>query len=308
MSGHGTPHVPDVPDGGPQVPEVPHPLRLVHGESGPSVHGGAGSVRPQSRAWGRYVAIGDSFTEGMSDPDPTVPDAYIGWADRLAALLAPHAPEFSYANLAVRGRKLADVAGLQLEAALALGPDLVSIVGGGNDILRPRADVDALAALLDEAVARIRATGADVLLATPTDPAGAPIIGRTRGRAAAYIAHIWSIAQRRGCFVLNQWACDFLKDWRMWSQDRIHMTPEGHRRIALTAYVALGHSAEEADWRAPLPPQAPAGTVETVRGHAQWAREYAGPWVQRRLQGRSSGDHREAKRPDLRPMGDPEGS
>ena len=105
---------------------------------------GMGHASPQARAWTRYVAVGDSFTEGMSDPDPSTPDAYVGWADRLATLLAPHVEEFSYANLAVRGRKLADVTGPQLDAALALEPDLVSIVGGGNDLLRPRADVDAL--------------------------------------------------------------------------------------------------------------------------------------------------------------------
>ena len=275
---------------------------LVHGDTGPTIHGEAGSVRPQPRPWSRYVAIGDSFTEGMSDPDPQVADRYVGWADRLAALLSTHVDELSYANLAVRGRKLADVAGPQLEAALALQPDLVSIVGGGNDILRPRADVDALAAQLDAAVARIRATGADVLMATPTDPVGAPIIGRTRGRVGIYTSHIWSIAQRRGAFVLNQWACDFLKDWRMWSQDRIHMTPEGHRRVALAAYVALGHTQEEANWRVPLPRAVPLGTVESLRGHARWAREYAAPWVQRRLQGRSSGDSISAKRPELGPL------
>ncbi|MGD8150570.1 SGNH/GDSL hydrolase family protein [Ornithinimicrobium sp. Y1694] len=295
---------PDVSDPSSRDTAYEHPLLLVHGDAGPTVHGEAGSIRPQPTAWSRYVAIGDSFTEGMSDPDPDAPGAYIGWADRLAALLSTHVAEgteFSYANLAVRGRKLDDVAGAQLEAALALQPDLVSIVGGGNDILRPKADIDALAARLDEAVARIRATGADVLMATPTDPVGAPIIGRTRGRVGMYISHIWSIAQRRGAFVLNQWACDFLKDWRMWAEDRIHMTPEGHRRVALTAYVALGHTAEEADWRAPLPPQAPPGKVEALRGHAQWAKEYAAPWVQRRLQGRSSGDLIDAKRPTLGP-------
>ncbi len=248
------------------------------------------------------MAIGDSFTEGMSDPDPQTPNAFIGWADRLAALLSSHSEEFTYANLAVRGRKLDDVAGAQTEAALALEPDLVSIVGGGNDILRPRADVDALAQQLDQAVATIRATGADVLMATPTDPAGALIIGRTRGRVATYISHIWSIAQRHGCYVLNQWACDYLKDWRMWADDRIHMTPEGHRRVALTAYVTLGHTEQEADWRAPLPPQAPAGAITTLRGHATWARVHGAPWVQRRLQGRSSGDLVDPKRPRLAPV------
>ncbi|WP_122262877.1 SGNH/GDSL hydrolase family protein [Ornithinimicrobium cerasi] len=264
---------------------------------------GPRAPRPAPRGWTRYAAVGDSFTEGMSDPDPAAPGAYVGWADRLASLLAPHAEEeFSYANLAVRGRKLVDVAGPQLEAALELRPDLVSIVGGGNDLLRPRADVDALAVQLEEAVARVRASGADVLMATPTDPAGAPVISRTRGRVGVYIAHIWSIADRHGCFVLNQWALDFLKDWRMWAEDRIHMTPEGHRRVALAAYAALGHDPQDADWHVPLPPQAPAGTLETIRGNAQWVRAYGAPWVQRRLTGRSSGDDVTPKRPDLAPV------
>ncbi|MDO5740581.1 MAG: SGNH/GDSL hydrolase family protein [Ornithinimicrobium sp.] len=259
----------------------------------------SGSIHPLPRDWTRYVAIGDSFTEGMSDLDPQRPGSYVGWADRLSSLLAPHVEEFSYANLAVRGRKLADVAGPQLEAALALQPELVSIVGGGNDILRPKADVDALAAQLEAAVARIRATGADVLMATPTDPAGAPIIGRTRGRAATYVAHLWSIAQRHDCYVLNLWGCDFLHDWRMWAEDRLHLTPEGHRRIALAAYSALGHDPADAQWQVPLPPQAPAGALATARETAAWAKEYGAPWVQRRLQGRSSGDHLSAKRPAL---------
>ena len=123
------------------------------------------ATQPEPRVWTRYVAVGDSFTEGMSDPDPEIPDRYVGWADRLAVDLARYASDaghqFGYANLAVRGRLLADIVGPQLDAALALEPDLVSIVGGGNDILRPSADVDALAGKLEDAVVRIRDTGAD---------------------------------------------------------------------------------------------------------------------------------------------------
>lgn len=266
-----------------------------------------GSVRPQPRLWQRYVAIGDSFTEGMSDADPDADGRYVGWADRLAALLAAHVEDFSYANLAVRGRKLEDIVTRQLEQALPLEPDIVSLVGGGNDILRPKADIDALAARLEQAVARVRATGADVLLVTPTDPVGAPVIRRTRGRAATYVAHIWSIAQRHGCYVVNQWSFDFLKDWRMWAPDRIHMISEGHRRVALAAYAALGHDPAEADWHVPLPPQPEPGRLDTLRGNAQWAREYAAPWVQRRLQGRSSGDNVDPKRPVLAPLDPPTG-
>jgi lysophospholipase L1-like esterase len=262
----------------------------------------AGSVRPVPRDWTRFVAIGDSFTEGMADPDPQAHESYIGWADRLAALLASHVDTFAYANLAVRGRKLDAIAGEQTRAAIDLKPDLVSLVGGGNDILRPRADLDALAAQLERAVVAVRATGADVLLATPSDPSEAPVIQRFRGRMATYTAHIWKIAGRHGCYVLNQWSFDFLKDWRMWADDRIHMTTEGHRRVALAAYATLGHDPADADWHVPLPHPPQPGRLDTLRNNAQWAREHAGPWVQRRVQGRSSGDHVLPKRPDLMPL------
>ncbi|WP_152186116.1 SGNH/GDSL hydrolase family protein [Segeticoccus rhizosphaerae] len=268
-------------------------------------------TEPAPRTWHRYVAIGDSFTEGMSDPHPDRPDTYVGWADRLASHLSARAVgeggDFGYANLAIRGRLLADIAGPQVEAALALEPDLVSIVGGGNDILRPRADIDALAGELERAVARLRASGADVLMATPADPSEAPLLRHTRGRVAIYTAHLWSIARRHGAHVLDQWSMIPLKDWRMWADDRIHMTPEGHRRVALRALAALGHEVDEDDWARPLPPVMPVGRLALARGNARWAREYLRPWVGRRLRGRSSGDGISAKRPTIAPLEEPSG-
>ena len=265
----------------------------------------------QTPAWSRYVAVGDSFTEGMSDPDPERPDGYVGWADRLAGHLSARATAagrpFGYANLAIRGRLLADITGPQLDAALALRPDLVSIVGGGNDILRPRADIDGLARRLADAVTRIRAAGADVLLATPADPRAAPVLRHTRGRVATYTAHLWSIAHEHGAFVIDQWSLAPLRDWRMWADDRIHLTSEGHRRVALAALMALGIEAGEDDWRRPLPTAAPRGRLALARGNARWARDYLGPWVQRRLRGRSSGDGIEAKRPAITRLDVPSG-
>lgn len=269
------------------------------------------STPTSRRAWTRYVAIGDSFTEGMSDPDPTRPDAYVGWADRLAHHLDAvadheHLP-FGYANLAVRGRKLADVVGPQLEAAVALQPDLVSMVGGGNDLLRPTVNLDSLAARIEDAVVRLRQTGTDVLLATPTDTRDAGLFKPLRGRHAVHTANLFTIAQRHGCFVLNLWGMAALRDWRMWAQDRIHLTSEGHRRVALAALAALGHRTDPADWTTPLPAAARGNRREALREHATWARTYAGPWVQRRLQGRSSGDTVDAKRPRLEHVRDPAG-
>ena len=275
---------------------------------------GPSSARPTpspdpGRTFTRYVAIGDSFTEGMADPDPRRPNRYLGWADRLAAHLAAVAresgaeqPPFGYANLAIRGRLLADIAGRQVDDALALAPDLVSIVGGGNDILRPRADVDALASRLEDSVARLRASGAGVLLATPTDPRDAPLIRASRGRAATYTAHIWSIARRHDARVIDLWGMAALRDWRMWAPDRIHLTPEGHRRVALAAFTALGFSTPDVGWADPLPAAAPVSRADATRATALWAREYVIPWVQRRLRGQSSGDSISAKRPAVTPL------
>ena len=263
------------------------------------------------RVWTRYVAIGDSFTEGMSDADPSRPDAYVGWADRLAhhldAIAASEHLPFGYANLAVRGRKLDDVVGPQLDAALTMTPDLVSMVGGGNDLLRPTVDLDRLASELEEAVVRIRHSSADVLLATPTDTRDAGLFKALRGRHAVHSANIFTIAQRHGAHVLNLWGMASLRDWRMWSQDRIHLSTEGHRRVALAALTALGHHTDLADWSTPLPPADRATRAEELRGHAEWARTHAGPWVQRRVRGQSSGDAVVAKRPRLEHFRDPTG-
>jgi lysophospholipase L1-like esterase len=259
-------------------------------------------------AFTRYVAIGDSFTEGMSDAHPKRTNTYVGWADRLAAHLARRAAEdnrtFGYANLAVRGRLLDDIVGMQVDHALALEPDLISMVGGGNDILRPRADIDALATRLEGAVARLRAGGADVLLATPVDPRDAPLVKATRGRAATYAAHIWSIARRHDAFVIDLWGMAALRDWRLWAPDRIHLASEGHRRVALNALTTLGFTAPDAGWADPLPPAAPISRADAARANARWAREYVGPWVQRRLRGQSSGDTISAKRPTVAPLED----
>ena len=257
----------------------------------------AGVASP--RVWARYVAIGDSFTEGLCDVDPKHPDRYAGWADRLAGHLGAIAEAndvtLRYANLAVRGRLLDDVVRRQLEAALGFEPDLVSIVGGGNDILRNHTDVDVLAERLERAVAAIRATGADVLMATPVDPQGAPIIRRTRSRVAAYTADIWGIANRHRCHVIDQWSLRALRDWRMWAEDRIHLSSEGHRRVALAALDALGHPTDASQWRTPLDPLPPAPRYRQLAADTRWVGTHLAPWLARRIRGRSGGEQFQAK-------------
>lgn len=266
------------------------------------------TATPTPRRWTSYVAVGDSFSEGMCDHDPRTDDAYLGWADRLADALARRHEEggasepFRYANLAIRGRKLDDVLDRQLEEALPMGADLVSIVGGGNDILRTSVDLDALADRIEQAVERTRATGADVLLATPTDPAKAGLLASLRPRHAVHTANLFSIAQRHGAHVLNLWTMRSLRDWRMWSDDRIHLSTEGHRRVSLAALDALGIDTDREDWTTPLPHETLAPRTQRLVEHGRWVRVHAGPWVHRRLTGRSSGDSVSAKRPELTPL------
>ncbi len=263
--------------------------------------------------WSRYVAIGDSFTEGLWDsPDgvagPTRPDLPLrGWADVLAARLSARRVAagdgpLEYANLAIRGRLLRPILAEQVPAALGLRADLVSLVGGGNDILRPAADVDRLARDLEHAVARLRAAGVDVLLGTGVDTVNSGVIRATRARVAIYNCHIWSIARRHGAYVVDLWGMRSLLDWRMWADDRIHLTTEGHARVAQAALVGLGLTPDDPAWDDPLAPQPPTPRLEQLRGDARWAREHVYPWATRRLRGRSSGDTRVPKRPVPAPV------
>src|SRR4051812_38653400 len=105
-----------------------------------------------------FVALGDSFTEGMQDE--LGPDGrHLGWADRVAAALALATGGLRYANLAVRGRLLDQVVDEQLPVALELDPDLVSFHAGPNDALRPRTDIAGVLRRYDAAVAQLRAGG-----------------------------------------------------------------------------------------------------------------------------------------------------
>jgi lysophospholipase L1-like esterase len=256
-----------------------------------------------------FVAIGDSFTEGLNDPAPD--GGFRGWADLVAGALAAQRPGMRYANLAVRGKLVAQVAAEQLPRAVELAPDLVSLAAGGNDILCGD-DVDELAAAFEAAVAKLQAAGCRVLIFTGFDPRMFPVIRLLRGRIAAYNMHLRGIADSRGCDLVDLWSMRALKDTRAWSPDRLHLTTEGHRQVARRACEVLGIPADE-DWRVPPPGQSPpvrppaarAGRspwLTARRQDARWAREYAGPWLRRRLGGTSSGDGVLPKRPDLLPL------
>ncbi|MFT4122717.1 MAG: SGNH/GDSL hydrolase family protein [Microbacteriaceae bacterium] len=245
--------------------------------------------------WTRYVALGDSFTEGIGDPEPASPGGHRGWADRVAEVLAESVDDFAYANLAVRGRLLQQIIDEQVEPALALHPDLVTISAGGNDIIRPGTDPDEIAGRLDSAIERLSASDATVVLFTGPDIGQTPVLGRLRGKVAIYNENVAAIALRHDAVLANMWAMRELADARMWAPDRLHLSPLGHQRVARMVLAALNvPNALSAEVPAPLPRQSWRQARVDDLG---WAREYLVPWVLRRIRHRSSGDGVSAKRP-----------
>lgn len=246
------------------------------------------------------MALGDSFTEGIGDPEPSSPGGYRGWADRLAEELSRGHEDFRYANLAIRGRLLAQILDGQLEPALDLKPDLISISAGGNDLIRPGSDPDALAERLDVAVGRMSAAGATVLLFNGPDIRDTPVLGMVRGRVAIYNENLRTIAARHDAVVADMWSLRELRGSQMWADDRLHFAPLGHHTIAIMALNTLNvpHSLVPA-----LPKPLPTQKWQAARAEdLVWAREFLMPWVLRRLRHQSSGDGIFAKRPTPGPV------
>ncbi|HEY2221889.1 SGNH/GDSL hydrolase family protein [Actinomycetospora sp.] len=249
--------------------------------------------------WSTFVAVGDSFTEGVGDLDPT--GAERGWADRVAEALAVRSPDLRYANLAVRGQLLDQIVTGQVERAHAMAPDLVSLCAAGNDLLRPSTRPADLARRFEEAVVRLADGGADVLVFTGFNTRATPVVDLVGRRLATMNQHIRDIAERQGALLVDLWAMDTLADPRARADDRLHLNAEGHRRVAARVCEVLGVPTGD-DWRDPWPPQASTPWVRRREEDLRWAREYLLPWVGRRVQGRSTGDGRPPKRPEPVPV------
>lgn len=249
--------------------------------------------------WQRYVAVGDSFTEGIGDPRPDGRDR--GWADRLAQRLAQDDPQVRYANLAIRGRRLEEIVAEQVPHAVSLNPDLVSFAGGINDALGRHWDLASMAAHLEAGIAQVRSCGAEVVIVTYGRPsARSRLMGRIEDRLADYRDVTYEVAGRFGCAVVDFWDHRVFDDPRFWSEDRLHLNPVGHQRVALAVLDALGRPASE--WWRPLPQVRALSPVAKVGRDVSWAGKHLAPWIGRRVTGRSSSDGVTAKRPALEPV------
>jgi lysophospholipase L1-like esterase len=188
----------------------------------------------------RFVALGDSLTEGVGDAHAGYPNGWRGWADLLAEHLARLDPTIEYANLALRAKRARHVLDEQVGDAVAMDPSIVSLWAGGNDILLPRGSVAEVAGAVDESVDRLAATGAAVLLFTGFELADSVLLRHARRRVALLGAAIESIARNHDAIVID------VSTFASWSgrplvaPDRVHPTTLGHHLLARRVCDVLG--------------------------------------------------------------------
>jgi lysophospholipase L1-like esterase len=248
--------------------------------------------------YSRYVAIGDSQTEGLWDGDDSV--GLRGFADRLAEIVDAHYPGLTYANLAVRGRRIRDLLDDQLPQALAMQPDLVTVCVGMNDVTRPGPYFDDALAELEDLYAQLSLSGATVVTTTFPDIAQIVPIGRILAARVVQInAEIRRAADWYDFRLVDLYNAPSMSHPDTWSADRVHGSSRGHALFAAAAAEALNLPGSNHDW-AELG-DAPVRQTLRSKAHSQvlWTQNMLMPWLWRHVRGRSAGDGRGPRRPRL---------
>ncbi len=248
--------------------------------------------------YSRYVAIGDSQTEGLWDGDDS--HGLMGFADRLAMIIDAHQPGLVYANLAVRGRRILDLLVDQLPQALAMQPNLITVCIGMNDVTRPGPYFDRALADLDTLHTRLAESGATVVTTTFPDLAQILPVGRViAARVDKINDEIRAAAVRYGFRLVDLHDAPSMLDPEIWSPDRIHGSTKGHILFAAAAAEALDLPGSNHDWAQAERPFVPS---LRSRAHSQvlWTQNMLMPWLWRHVRGKSEGDGRRPKRPRLK--------
>jgi len=248
--------------------------------------------------YARYVAIGDSQTEGLWDGDDSA--GLTGFADRLAAIIESHHPGVTYANLAVRGRRICDLLEKQLPLALAMQPDLITVCIGMNDVTRPGPFFDGALAELDDLHTQLARSGATVVTTTFPDLAKLLPVGRVIApRVERINEEIRRAAARYGFRLVDLYDAPSMTDPDTWSNDRVHGSTKGHKLFAAAAAEALGLPGSNHDWANVDRPGRRPSLGSQAHSQVLWTQNMMMPWLWRHVRGLSEGDGRGPKRPRL---------
>jgi hypothetical protein len=192
--------------------------------------------------WSRFMVIGDSVAMGMGDPT----DGYVTatWGGRVAAALARERDGVTYANLAQHGAKAADIRDSQLGPALDFEPDLVAIIGGGNDCLvAEEVDLAPVKAALDDIVVTLTDAGATVVTYEGPDFPRAfpdPAFEEFNRRLLDLYAATREIARERGTVHVDLYTQPWSGERYCFSADFQHPTMRAQALCASATIRVLG--------------------------------------------------------------------
>ncbi len=245
----------------------------------------------------RYIALGDSMTEGMTDE--VINGKYRGWADRIADVMAKQNPQFTYMNLAIRGKLIQQVIDDQLPqiTPYVTGKDtLVSFHAGANDVIRPNYNPAVTLPLYIEAAKKVAATGCTLMLFTvmekPTSDGKTGKIWESRFHEFNKIVR--HTAELTGAVLIDWNVAPFLSDIRFLADDRLHLNAQGHYRVSQGVLEKLGLPFDST-WKTPLPPAQKTTLLKKAISDVRWVFTFVIPWIWRRARGKSSGDGRSSK-------------
>ncbi|MGO9510426.1 MAG: SGNH/GDSL hydrolase family protein [Mycobacterium sp.] len=257
-----------------------------------------GASRAGYRRYSRYVAIGDSQTEGLWDGDDVA--GLVGFADRFAAMVDAHHPGLQYANLAIRGKLVADVLHEQVPQALAMRPDLVTVCVGMNDVIQPGRKFGRAVVNLDSIYTALAESGATVITTTFPNVAELVPLGRiVSPRVARMNTIIRTAAARHGFALVDLYTAACMRDAENWTMDRFHASTRGHMLFAAAAAEAINLPGSNHDWAEATSVPAPLSIRSRAYEQLRWTQDLFMPWFWRRLRGYSSAHGRVPKRPQL---------
>lgn len=247
-----------------------------------------------------FVALGDSFTEGLMDANPD--GTYRGWADLVAQRLDDLEPGLLYANLSVRGKLMRQIEADQIAPAVEMRADLVTLAGGLNDIARPGCDIEAVCASIERCVRALAPVCSRILMFHSIDFSHRmPSMNRYRPKVVRLMECVEALRAQYGVIVVDLSPVRVFDDPRLWAPDRVHLNGDGHARIAEAVLEALGRGARS-DWQSALPPARPQRALGKTWDDLVWLAKFLAPWIKRRLTGKSSGDGMPPKRAQLEPL------
>lgn len=180
--------------------------------------------------WKTFVALGDSMTEGIGDEVNGIKKK--SWPTYIAEFF--NIEKFS--NLAKSGLRSDEIYKEQLETALSMNPDIVSIMAGGNDFIQRKWNAKSYREIMDKMISKFTENGIIVITSNFPDltqiykfPFYLLPIAKYQLKTCNKILD--ELATKYNTVHIDFWNNPISKEIIYWSNDRIHPNSHGYKVI-----------------------------------------------------------------------------